>query len=252
MISLTPTPDSSYVPESYGSGSVPQDADLKLVLSSAQDTSAARDRWFVFVVAVFLVAVPVFVQAPLVRLFPWFSLALTPGIFWLGQRLFDRPRTQIWGDLIIGFGWTWLSGSIYWGWLRWEPLIHLPVEAIGLPFALWGISRGWGKVGNFFYLGSLSGTVVTDVYFYLVDLLPHWRSLMRVETEDLVRPIFQSAIARIETPLGLWWAGILALVLLVMGSLPLRSQKLYWWAFSGAVMSTILVDGLFWLAAATA
>ena len=145
MISLTPAPDPSYPPESDLDVT-----DLSAVLSSHQEPSAARDRGFVFVVAILLVAVPVFAQAPLVRLFPWFSLALTPGLFWLGKQLFDRPKTQLWGDLTIGFAWTWLSGSIYWGWLRWEPLIHLPVEAIGLPFALWSISRGWGKVGNFF------------------------------------------------------------------------------------------------------
>ena len=225
---------------------------MSLELSAYQSEATGRQRWVVFVVAVFLVAVPVFAQAPLVRLFPWYSLALTPGLFLLGKKLLEQPKTQLWGDLMIGFAWTWFSGSIYWGWLRWEPLVHLPVEAIGLPFALWGISRNWGKVGNFFYLGSLSGTVVTDIYFYLVDLIPHWRSLMRVETEDLVRSIFQSAIAQIGTPLGLCWAGILTLLLLTVGLLPLRSRKLHWWAFGGAVLSTILVDGLFWLAAVSA
>ena len=247
MISLIPSSTPSCVPESSLN-----DFAQSLDLAFSEPEAVTRQRWVVFAIAVFLVAVPVFAQAPLVRLFPWYSLAVTPGLFFLGKSLLDRPKTQLWGDLMIGFAWTWFSGSIYWGWLRWEPLVHLPVEAIGLPFALWGISRGWGKVGNFFYIGSLCGTVLTDVYFYLVDLIPHWRSLMRVETEDLVRSIFQSAIAQIGTPLGLCWAAILTLLLLIIGLLPLRSRKLHWWAFGGAVISTILVDGLFWLAAVTA
>jgi len=247
LISLTPPPTSSYSCE------LPLQPAAALTI--APETSQSREnrkRWLVFAIAVFLVAVPVFVQAPLVRLLPWCSLALTPVLFLLGRYWLDRPKTELWGDLMIGFTWTWLSGSIYWGWMRWEPLIHLPVEAIGLPFALWGISRNWGKVGNFFYIGSLSGTVVTDAYFYLVGLIPHWRSLMQMETEDGVRPIFQSAIAQIATPQGLCWAAILFLVLLMVGVLPLRSRQSHWWAFSGAVMSTILVDGLFWLAATNA
>jgi hypothetical protein len=106
-------------------------------------------------------------------------------------------------------------------------------------------------VGNFFYLGSLLGTALTDVYFYIVDLIPYWRQLMQVELE-LAPPILQSAVAQVQTPWGQGWALILALVLLTIGIFPLRYQQLHWWAFSGAVLSTILVDGLFWLAAAAA
>lgn len=210
-----------------------------------------KQRWLIFAVSVFLVSVPVFIQAPLVRFFPWVSLAVTPLLVMLGVRLLSRSAFRQGGDLLLGFTWTWLSGSIYWGWLRWEPLVHLPIEAIGLPFALWGIARSRGKVGNFFYLGSLFGTAVTDLYFYLVGLIPHWRSLMQVEGGS-VRPIFQSALAHVQTPWGISWAVVLALLLLVVSVLPLRSKQLYWWAFSGAVASTILVDSLFWLAASTA
>lgn len=185
------------------------------------------------------------------RLLPELSLLLTVG--WLGLSLFllARPRTQLWGDLLFGFTWSWLAGSIYWGWLRWEPVLHLPIEAIGLPIALWCLLRQWNKVGNLFYLGSLFGTAVTDLYFYLTDLIPHWRHLMQVSPE-LAMPIFQNAIAQIKTPWGVGWAAALALVLVVAGVVPLRSQKVHWWAFGGAVLSTILVDGLFWLAAAAA
>jgi hypothetical protein len=204
----------------------------------------------VFGAAAFLVSVPVFLQAPLVRQLPLLSLVMTLGWVWLGLWLFQRKTTHLWGDLLLGFSWSWLAGSIYWGWLRWEPLIHLPVEAIGLPFALWSLRRGWGKVGNLFYLGSLFGTVLTDVYFYLTDLIPHWRQLMRVEPE-LAIPIFQSAIAQVQTPWGITLAVVLIATLLLVGIWSLAKGQLHWWAFSGAVLSTILVDSLFWVAAST-
>lgn len=108
-----------------------------------------------------------------------------------------------------------------------------------------------GQGGQLFYLGSLLGTVLTDVYFYIVDLIPHWRQLMQVQPE-LASPILQSALAQVQTPWGQGWALILAITLLTFGILPLRNQQLHWWAFSGAVLSTILVDSLFWIAAASA
>lgn len=210
-----------------------------------------RQATLVFLAAAFLVSVPVFIQAPLVRLVPWLSLLATVGWFVLSLSLLKHRSTHLWGDLLFGFSWSWLAGSIYWGWLRWEPLIHLPVESIGLPFALWGLWRGWGKVGNLFYLGSLCGTAITDLYFYINSLISHWRQLMQVDA-DLAIPILQSAIAQIQTPWGISWAVVLVNLLLALGLWPLRHQQCHWWAFSGAVLSTILVDGLFWIAASMA
>lgn len=234
--------------------SYPASAPIRSI-NQAKTAPAAENvgsrRWFVFAAAVFLVSVPVFIEAPLVRSLPSLSLALTAGWIVLSWRLMSRPATSVWGDLLLGFSWSWLAGSLYWGWLRWEPVLHLPVEAIALPIALIGIWRNWGKVGNFFYLGSLFGTVVTDVYFYIVDLIPAWRQLMQVEPA-LAAPILQSALAQVMTPWGEGWALILAMLLLTVGILPLRTAQLHWWAFSGAVLSTILVDVLFWIAAAAA
>ncbi len=166
----------------------------------------------------------------------------------IGWKLLKHPKTHLWGDLLLGFSWSWLAGSIYWGWLRWEPLIHLPVEAMGLPFVIWSLRRGWGKIGNLFYLGSLFGTVVTDVYFYLTDLIPYWRQVMQVDPA-LATPILQNAIAQVQTPWGITLAAIFVATLLLVGMGSLAKRQLAWWAFSGAVLSTIFVDGLFWVAA---
>jgi hypothetical protein len=211
-------------------------------------SSLTQPAWLVFVAAVFLVSVPVFIEAPLVRSLPWLSLGLTAGWVWLSFSLMSRPATYVWGDVLYGFSWSWLAGGIYWGWLRWEPLWHLPVEAIGLPFVLWCLTKNWGKVGNWFYLGSLLGTVVTDIYFYVTDLMPYWRQIMQVEPEA-VAPILQKALLQVQTPGGEAWALILGSVLLIVGILPLSTGKHHWYAFSGAVLSTILVDSLFLLAA---
>lgn len=222
--------------------------------NSAVDSAwkvGSKQAWLVFAAAIFLVSVPVFIEAPLVRSHPGISLALTAGLVGLSYKLMDKTATYTWGDLLLGFSWSWLAGSIYWGWLRWEPLLHLPIEALALPFAIVCLKRGWGKVGNYFYLGSLLGTVLTDVYFYLVDLIPYWRQIMRVEA-DLVPTVLQSALAQVQTPWGQSWAILLATVLLICGILPLRSQQLHWWAFGGAVLSTILVDSLFLIAAIAA
>jgi hypothetical protein len=207
----------------------------------------------VFWTAAFLVSVPVFIQAPLVRYYPEISLGLT--VFWvgLGIWLLKQAKISLWGDLLLGFSWSWLAGSLYWGWWRWEPLIHIPMEAIGLPFVLWGLYKGRGKVGNLFYLGSLLGTAITDLYFYLTGLIPYWRQLMTVELDpNLVSPIFDNALAQIQTPWGISWAIVLLNLLLAIGIYPLQKRVCHWWAFSGAVLSTILVDGLFWITASLA
>jgi hypothetical protein len=207
--------------------------------------------WMAFVVSSFLVSGPVFLQAPLVRLFPEISLLLTTGWLIASVLLCRKITTQWWGDILIGFSWTWLAGSIYWGWFRSNPYIHLPIEAIALPIALLCLRYGWAKVGSWFYLGSLFGTMMTDLYFYVVHLIPYWQKLMFADPE-MVRPIFQGALSQVSTFHGVAWAGMLVLILLMVGLTALRFRDIHYWAFGGAVLSTILVDGLFWIAAIAA
>ncbi|MCY7323417.1 MAG: DUF3120 domain-containing protein, partial [Phormidesmis sp. CAN_BIN36] len=78
-------------------------------------TASAAQRWMVFGGATFLVSVPVFFEAPLVRLLPWLSLLATAGWVWLSISLSSKLKTQILGELLTGFTWTWLAGSLYWG-----------------------------------------------------------------------------------------------------------------------------------------
>lgn len=203
----------------------------------------------------FFVSVPVFAQAPLVRFAPWVSLVATLG--WLGGslHLISLPKWHTWGSLLYGFSLSWLAGSLYWGWLRTEPLLHMPVEAIALPLALWGLQRGFARIGNYFFLGSLFGTAITDLYIHTVGLLPQWRGVMLSQMHD--RPInaavaLNSALMQMQSFRGATCAVLLGCLLLSVGlmglhyaSLTAPRRSLHWWAFSGAVLSTLLVDGLF-------
>ena len=221
-----------------------------------QSQSAAAigtpSRLGMWLAAGFLVSVPVFAQAPLVRLLPWASLALTFGWLGLGIWLWRRSPTALWGDLIVGFAWSWLAGTLYWGWWRWAPILHIPIEALAVPLAIWCLQRGLGKIGNWFYLGSLLGTAVTDAYFWLTGVTGAWREVMRLPATDtaLAAPILQDALARVQTPWGLGCGAVLAGTLLAIGYHARQREQLHWQAFSGAVLFTLLVDGLFGLSVA--
>jgi hypothetical protein len=207
-----------------------------------------------FAASAFLVSIPVFFQAPLVRVAPWWSLSLT--LVWVGLALRLRslpapwvarwPNHDFWSDLCWGFAWTWLAGSVYWGWFRWEPFLHLPMEAIGLPWVAWALYRNRMGIGCWFYLGSLLGTAITDLYFYLTNLIPYWRQVMQLPPEA-APSVLANALHQMQTPWGISSAFYLVICLLILGSFPLRSPQARHWAFSGAILSTLLVDGLFWL-----
>lgn len=227
--------------------SPPQDSPrqrFRLLTNLALPPVVLTARAKVWVAAVFLVVVPVFFQAPLVRSLPWLSLTLTGTWLLAGISLSSRATTRLWGDLITGFTWTWLAGSLYWGWLRSEPLWHLPIEALGFPIVFFLLIRGQGRVGSYFFLGSLLGTAVTDLFIYWSDLLPMWRQVM-IADPDWVPVVLQQAAASLQTSTSFSRGLLIAIALLTVGILPLQSRQPCWWAFSGAVLSTLVVDLVF-------
>lgn len=199
-------------------------------------------------IGAFLVSGPVFLEAPLVRAWPVGALAMTLG--WLGLAWWcDRQtRWKWWGDILFGFSLSWFAGAIYWGWFRWEPALHLPLESIGVPIAIACLWMGRGRLGSWFYLGSLLGTAVTDAYLWSVDLIPYWKRVMQVEP-DAIAPILADALTQMNTPAGFIWAVVCASALLLAGGMALRSRRVVAWIFAGAVLNTLAVDGLFWLTA---
>lgn len=213
------------------------------------EASILRDsRWQVFAASVFLVSVPVFFQAPLVRIAPSFSLLATLAWLLFSLWLWFQPRSQVWGDLLFGFTLSWWAGSLYWGWLRTEPLLHLPVEAIPLPIALMALAFGYFRIGSLFFLGSLLGTCLTDFYCMSVGLMPWWERMMGAEDSGIdLAKVMPAALSQMNTPTGAILAAGVSLVLMAITLWAMRSKDLALWTFAGAVFSTLLVDGLFWM-----
>jgi len=197
--------------------------------------------------AIFLVSVPVFVEAPLVRSCPSLALIMTVG--WLGlSRIWRNSHShRWWGSLWWGFSLCWLCGAVYWGWLRSEPIWHIPIEGMALPWAFWALSQDNYRVGAHFYLGSLTGTIVTDAYFYLNRLMETWTDIMQPHvTIDRVNLLLENAIDQIHTPWGIATGGMLTLVLLILSAVHIMQFKVANWVLSGALLGTILVDFLFY------
>jgi hypothetical protein len=65
-------------------------------------STSTRQTWLVFAAAVFLVTVPVFIEAPIVRSLPSLSLALTGFWVWLSFALMSRPCNLRLGRFALG------------------------------------------------------------------------------------------------------------------------------------------------------
>lgn len=210
--------------------------------------SRAQSSLAVLIGALFLVTIPVFVQAPLVRWNPLLGVGLTLAWLALGFWLKSLPRFSVWGDLLLGFSMSWFAGALYWGWLRWEPGLHIPIESIAVPVALLGLWGRWMVVGSCFYLGSLLGTAMTDLYFYSIGVMSYWRPVLESAPQDVPQLLGQ-ALLRTWTLPGVC-VGLLIVGLLGGGAgLALRQGKIHWFGFAGAVLGTVLVDCLFVMAA---
>ena len=112
----------------------------------------------------FFVILPIFVQAPWVRVAPISALCATFFIL-AAAFLLSRKEEDKWfivGSLLLGVSGSWLGGCLFWGWLSAFPILHIPVEAVALPLAIVGLGTKW-KIGSSFYISSLFGTAITDL-----------------------------------------------------------------------------------------
>lgn len=90
---------------------------------------------------------------------------------------------------------------------------------------------------------------MTDLYINWMHLFPSWRQLMQVEP-DVAPVVLRAAATTLETDVAACRAVVLVIFLLVATVIALTtSRQLAWWAFGGAVLSTLIVDGLFFLTA---
>jgi len=132
----------------------------------------------------FFVILPIFVQAPWVRLEPISALCFTFVIL-LGAFFLYKKRSNKWfivSSLLLGVSGSWLGGCLFWGWLSPFPILHIPVEAVALPLALIGLGTKW-KIGSSFYISSLFGTAVTDITIFLIGIMDQWRQVITADSE---------------------------------------------------------------------
>ena len=224
-----------------------------LVVSQARPrtrtTIATRtDTWFLPLAAAFLVTVPVFLQAPWVRIAPASAVLVTAPLLALGI-LLERHRLPTWsafGVLLVGFSGSWLAGCLFWGWCRLHPIWHLPIEAFALPLAVAGLSSRWRLAGAF-YLASLLGTAATDGVMALTGVMPLWPLVVAAPLQE-AGPLLQQAALLVVQPLPLLAIG-LAAALLIGICRQLWRRAGIWRVSAAALATTLAVDGLFLAAA---
>ena len=133
----------------------------------------------------FFVILPIFVQAPWVRLEPISALCFT-FVIALVAIVLNQKGSNNWfivSSLLLGISGSWLGGCLFWGWLSPFPILHIPVEAVVLPLALIGFGTNW-KIGSSFYISSLFGTAVTDITIFLIGIMDQWKQVITADSEN--------------------------------------------------------------------
>ena len=165
-----------------------------------------------------MVVLPVFLQAPWVRLHPFSAVLFTAVLVALGVLLNRSPdeRQAELGSLLVGFSGSWLAGCLFWGWLRAHPLVHLPIEAFALPLALAGLRSRW-KIAAGFYLASLIGTACTDLMMALTGVMQQWPAVVTAPIGDASLLLHQAGLSLLQLPsmlmLGVAGVGLISLAL---------------------------------------
>ena len=202
-----------------------------------------------------MVVLPVFLQAPWVRVHPFSATLFTALLVAIGVVLnrSDNQQKADFGSLIIGFSGSWLAGCVFWGWLRAHPVLHLPVEAFALPLALAGFGTRW-RLASAFYLSSLVGTAFTDLMMAVTGVM-RFRPGVVTASMDTAPQLLHEAGLHLLHPLPLT-ALVLAAssIVWLAGTLSKREMAVFksndTLSMSAAVlMTTLWVDGLFLLAA---
>ncbi|MCT0212202.1 DUF3120 domain-containing protein [Synechococcus sp. CS-1324] len=198
--------------------------------------------------AALLVVLPVFLQAPWVRLHPFSASLFTAGLLAMGL-LLDRLNGGRWaslGQLLVGFAGSWLGGCLFWGWFRLHPALHLPIEAFALPLALAGLNGRWSN-GCAFYLASLVGTACTDATMALAGVMPYWPLVLNAPLSD-APGLLNLAGRQLAHPEALLPVALAAIALLWAAGQLWRAGAPG--KIAAAVLrTTLVVDGLFLAAA---
>ena len=199
----------------------------------------------------FFVILPFFVQAPWVRFNPLTALSFTFIILFSGFLLSrkESDKSFIIGSLLLGVSGSWLGGCLFWGWLSPYPILHIPVEAVVLPFAMVGIGTKW-KIGSSFYISSLFGTAITDLTIFMIGIMDQWREVITADSdsaplilqktsENLIH--FKSLSIIILIALMLWF---LSKEILNAANINSTNGKALL-VSSYVIQTTLIVDGIF-------
>ena len=203
----------------------------------------------------FFVILPIFFQAPWVRYQPNSALAFTFIIVGLSIFLYVNfsQKFLIVGSLLLGVSGSWLGGSLFWGWLSSHPILHIPVEAVALPLALFGLRTKW-KIGASFYIASLFGTAMTDVVIFFTGIMDQWMEVVNAEP-DLAPKILQQTsqnLINFKPLLIILVAGLILWFIskyLTKKALINSSNKRSLLVSSYVLQTTLIVDGIFVLLA---
>ena len=200
-----------------------------------------------------MVMLPVFIQAPWVRLDP-FSATLFTGVLIAAGLVMHWSRSQAASDigsLLVGFSGSWLAGCIFWGWLRAHPVLHLPVEAFAVPMALGGLNGRW-RLAATFYLSSLVGTACTDLAMAATGVMQFWPAVVTASLDQAPLLLHQAGLHLLQ-PLPLATLIISAALVLLAGRWLSKNGSGFLsdaGSIAAAVLITTLwVDGLFLLSA---
>jgi len=211
--------------------------------------TSAPQGWPLPRLAAVLVALPVFLQAPWVRLAPygaaWFTAPLLAIALLLAFRRDERWRRV--GELLVGFCGSWLGGCLFWGWCRLHPIWHLPIEAFALPLAIGGLRSRWRLAGAF-YLASLLGTACTDGVMALIGAMDGWVAVLQAPLDQASAQLHQAALGVLQ-PLPLAITSLAAVVLTTLCRRLWHHPDPAWRLAASAMATTLAVDGLFLLAA---
>ena len=200
-----------------------------------------------------MVVLPVFLQAPWVRLNPFSATLFTGVLIAIGLVLHQSrfQTTSDLGSLLVGFSGSWLAGCIFWGWLRAHPVLHLPVEAFAVPVALGGLRGRW-RLAATFYLSSLVGTACTDLAMAATGVMRFWPAVVTASLDQAPLLLHQAGLHLLQ-PLPLITLVMSAVLVLIAG----RRLNLNGGGFnsdtaamaSAVLITTLWVDGLFLISA---
>lgn len=202
-----------------------------------------------------MVVLPVFLQAPWVRVHPFSATLFTAVLVAIGIAFnrSDNPSKAAFGSLLVGFSGSWLAGCVFWGWLRAHPVLHLPIEAFALPIALAGFQTRW-RLASAFYLSSLVGTAFTDLMMAITGVMRFWPGVVTASLDTAPQLLHEAGLYLLH-PLPITALALAAgLILWLANTLSKRETASYnssdTLSMSAAVlMTTLWVDGLFLLAA---